>query len=646
MSYEVVPYSSIQEGPMPQDIIEALETRDVYNVSDNAPRAEYLRMLYDCRGSVCNVPDLETKPTILTNTSISENLSLSDLSNGSTNGKGWVMILPNQGNHQTISGVFVDNWAVKVKDQANQDVTINMSEPLSLLPKRMIPPSRDLSKSYTLTRPVASWTGLQSATTSVTAAAITGMLHAVAFNDLNDFSTFQPGEMADLGITDKDHATQVPVQDGIIYTPGPEILQDFSNPPGDPIPNNPNAIPALSQTAVYSYKESANHIVYRQDLLPAIQSIATNPPGNVIADLNIPRTWIGCKVKARFRCGFPTGTGLDAGTLRPTVTLYGVSYNDNVGYFGKPWMLNVRAINNTTDLDEIIIDLGNPHDQSCYRLLHKAVINLPGGIVPTAFTGAGAYAYLELENLGQGNYQSTGPGALIVVDQFVDGQTLSISQTTVYEAIPAGALAKDVKASSYLSRARNPKQVNYAELAFNSTQVPIRRIYAGEAFAETRSTEWDLFDATELQRRSSIFGSILKGINTGIKVLTPVVGAAFGPQYAAIGQAVGGVTEALTRVVNAPKGEYQVEPRTAAGFRVASGFRNGSGYRASAGYRLAGGFRAARSGKRKTSEYSYCSTEPDQSDEDVYPSYLDQMPKSPMPNMETESDDDLGKFKF
>lgn len=508
----------------------------------NNNMAGYATMLFDASSSAEFVPDFETKPSIITNASISTNYPSQYfdgvVATAGVNGKyGGLLVRPNDRNHSTYSGVIADfNDFNPGTDLPYVGPNYTSKKP-AFVPMAYLPMSRDLSRSYTLMRPVASKTSVASATTSTTTAAISGVFHSAAFNDLNDFSTFAPAELNDISVTTKDYATQVPCYDGVVYTPGPEMLQRFTTPHGESSIDGTDSL--VKTNAVVACLKSEPQIEYQSTIDPFVTTIAPN--GSAAVDIAIPPVTVGSTLTVRLNVQLTTGAR-DAG-----VSLYLVAIGVNPvtkAVMNRKIELYRHHQSEGHGLDsaysETSVDLTTFHDNQGYMLLPYLFATSTVGYVGDK---ADKRSFISVMNNSSAGYSNTGPGCLILMESIATGQTVQLQQLVNYEAVPNGALTKDVKTSSYSWRRRDGSEIEAAEIAFNSPNFPVRRVYTGPMYQQLKNMYAEGFSKEEIVRSASGFGSFLRSIAT----LAPVVGGMFGPKGAIVGQAINSVTDAFTR---------------------------------------------------------------------------------------------------
>jgi len=545
------------------------------NGNEIAEQASYARMLYDCRNHITFVPDLTTAPTILTNANINTNYPFDYIGDGITNapGNGAVLVRPNFNAHTTTLGV-INPSGVRFKSMSSNigDVVVDRA---MFVPQENVPMSRNLAASYTYLRPIASFTGIQSATTSTTNASLSGTFDVAAFNDLNDFSTFTPGELADIAVTTKDYAVNVPVRDGVIYTPGPEILQPMT------VPQVANSTSTFTGTGVYVQTPAVGPVVFTTDLKPLLNQTVS---GQADYPLNIPTTLVGGKLKVEinirssaqsfvpgdsvgfiFAKGFTGQVTLEntpvAGPFADTVSTQGSLALDGN---------HSQSFSFTLDLDRrpvvsnyVIKSPGN--NTSVLLPVIGVVLETQG----TFLNGQNVdYFSVSVTPYNQATFTGSGPGSLILFQGLATGMTVQTTQLVAYEAVPNGPLSKDVKTSSYRWRKRDPSEITAAETLFNSPNLPVRRVYSGPVFNNMESAGLS-FDKAGIFRNASFFGDLAGIIGT----VAPIIGGAFGPQYAPIGAAIGGIANSFRGASGIPRSAAALED---IGYRGAAGIMNTS----------------------------------------------------------------------
>jgi hypothetical protein len=518
---------------------------------DSDDLAGYATMLAFPRSHCQFVPDFETRPSILTDANISENYPIEQLRSPSSS-RIFLIVLPRFAQHSTIVGTIENNltlnWAsLGYAALVNAPAILTGAYPI---PNTYIRMSRVFANSYTFLRPIASVTQVSSSTTSTTSAALSGILHAAAFNDLNDFTTFASAEVGDVCVTTKDSIQNAPINLGIAYTPGPEILQPFTNPVG--LPNIGDITTPVPSGGFTSYVTTTvygvSQISYQTELK---QFVVTGNPINAHAffPLACSRVNLGSTLQVDVKCR------LSAAILTNTISiyLYGIRMTPT-GQVIFPFRVATLApgtANTNTSLSDVI-DLTDQISGTTYMLLPYVSLTTSATLPPTALT-ADSTLEIIVSNLGQGDYRSSGPGACILAESVGNGQTLQITQKVNYEAVPNGALSKDVKTSTYAWRNRDPIELTVAEAAFNSSRTAIRRIYYGLVYSGmTDDLTWQRgISKSGIMREASFWsslGNIAKGVGKVASVALPMVASAFGPQYAPLGQAAGSIVGALSSI--------------------------------------------------------------------------------------------------
>lgn len=493
---DILPY-----GGDVSEVIDSLpDTVSIPSTVQAQPASGYAMMLANPTAHTQFVPDMETMPSIITSANISVNQSLKDFADNSGNGlgSGTIIIRPRNKNHVTTYGqtykagikVFPAAWPAGYT--APNAVALPKACFIPIADYQM---SRDLSQSYTNIRPIASRTVFASSTRPTDAAQISGTVNSAAVNDLADFTTFSPSELADVSVTSKDYAMQIPIFNGTTYTPGPEILQPFTIPATSALPAargipNPNV-----STAITSNQSSIPNVSYWADLTTAIN--ATILPNTGVGTIQllkmpiIPSTIIGGKVKVDIAISYPSATGGAGNSI--SVFLIG-SYtgpmqngsgldqgpfyqcmfaNDCLLYAGSngPTFTYTSVV----DIDSILLDNVN----NSITTVQNTTMLLPLIGVAASKTALGLNSLTSFQvtvtPLSNVNATSTGPLGYINFQAAAEGQTLTLTQVVQYEAIPNGALAKDVKTSSYPWRNRDPLEITVAEKLFNSASGILRR---------------------------------------------------------------------------------------------------------------------------------------------------------------------------
>lgn len=547
------------------------------NGNEVAEQADYARMLFDCRNHTTFVPDLTTAPTILTNANINTNYPFDYIGDGITNppGSGAVLVRPNFNAHTTTLGVINPPGVKFVAMSSNiGDITVGRA---MFVPQENVPMSRNMAASYTYLRPVASFTGVQSATTSTTNASLSGTFDVAAFNDLNDFSTFTPGELADIAVTTKDYAVNVPVKDGVVYTPGPEILQPMT------VPQVANSTSTFTGTGAYVQTPSTGPVVFTTDLQPIV-SQATS--GQVDYPLNIPTTLVGGKVRIEINLRTSLGTFVPGDTvsfifakgftgqvvMTGTQTALAGPFADTISTQGS-LPLNGNTSQNLT----FTLDLDRKPVASLYTIKssgNNTSVMLPviGISLITAGTFLNAanveYFSVSVTPFNQATFTGSGPGAIMLFQGLATGMTIQTTQLVAYEAVPNGPLSKDVKTSSYRWRQRDPSEITAAETLFNSPNLPVRRVYSGPIFNDLSASGLS-FSKASIFRNASFLGKIAGFIGS----VAPIIGGAFGPQFAPIGAAVGGIANSFRGASGIPRSAAALED---IGYRGSAGVMNTS----------------------------------------------------------------------
>jgi hypothetical protein len=510
--------------------------------------AAYTTMLVNPTENVIFVPDMETRPAILTNANISQNIPIQSLYTPTSTRAG-LIILPRFASHATYTvsledNLVLPNLAPGAAGTSNMPTVLTGTYPIPIAYLKM---SRVFAQSYTFLRPISSITKVSSATTSTTSAAISGVLHACAFNDLNDFSTFAQAELIDVAVTTKDYASQVPVYEGIAYTPGPEILQDFSNPTALPLIGD-TATPAPTagfSTYVSSYYEGTSAICYTTDIL-SVLSTTLNTGIVTFRPLSTARINLGSTLRIE------TKLRLNAAILSAnlSVTVYALS-TSTTGPIVKAFTVASFAPGtaNTLNTAAELIDLTDQTTGYAGILLPFVSVTASATVTAVASNPNNVFE-IVVTNLGQGCYRNCGPGGFIIADSLAAGQLLSIMQVVNYEAVPNGALAKDAKTSTYTWRNRDPMELSVAEAAFNSPNIAIRRINTGSNYNRSQQLAQSGISRGEILRNASFWstlGNVAKGVGKIVAPMLPTIASAFGPEFAPIGQAAGSIIGALSR---------------------------------------------------------------------------------------------------
>jgi hypothetical protein len=188
----------------------------VYDASSSEERARsgwYLKSLLGLVPPVMPIPDLDTQS--FASVSITKEFKQSADHNPATVN---MMILPK---YRGVGLAFTYNELDAAPGQVSQVVPID----------RMTP-SREIGEDFAQVRCKSALYKFYSSTTSTTAAALSGTISGMAFENLNAVDDFRTSKFISYAITDRDFVMDQPVQQGLVYTPGPELRGPYETPPG------------------------------------------------------------------------------------------------------------------------------------------------------------------------------------------------------------------------------------------------------------------------------------------------------------------------------------------------------------------------------------------------------------------------------